>query len=224
MREGIKMRPKSNPSTRPRQNWTSREAYMLAVICLVSGMVLGYVVRGPSTAPAAPAALGGASASANNPFASVLAATPGAMPQLPTGNADVQAAPLLAALTTNPQNVEILIQLGNLYNDNHQDRKAIEYYQRALDLRPDDVNVRTDMGTSYWYSGDPQKAVAEYKKSLSINPTHPQTLFNLGVVLAGGLKDNAGAVAAWSKLLQTNPDYPDRARVLNLIADAKKKP
>lgn len=218
------MRPRNAAATHSASNWTSREAYLLAVICLISGLSLGYVVRGPSTAPSAPAALGGAPTSTAVPLENGPPSDmPGEKIQLSSGNSDMMAAPLLTALKANPKNADILVQLGNLYSDNRENIKAIEYYQRALDQRPSDVNVRTDMGTSYWYAGEPEKAVAEYRHSLTINPTHPQTLFNLGVVMAGGLKDYAGAVRAWEKLLKTNPDYPEKPRVLRMIEDAKNK-
>jgi hypothetical protein len=36
-----------------------------------------------------------------------------------------------------------------------------------------------------------------------------------------GKSDPAGAVAAWERLLSTNPTYPELPRVQQLIADAK---
>ena len=134
------------------------------------------------------------------------------------------AAPLLAVLRVDPKNVESLVQLGNLYYDHHVYPQAIEYYARALELRPNDVNVRTDLGTAYWYSNLPQQAVKEYEKSLAINPSHPNTLFNLGIVRSQGLQDAAGAIVAWEKLLKTNPDYPEKQRVLDLITKARSQP
>ncbi len=47
------------------------------------------------------------------------------------------------------------------------------------------------------------------------------TLFNMGVVKWQGKGDPKGAVAAWEQLLKTNPDYPEKARVLELIERAK---
>jgi len=117
--------------------------------------------------------------------------------------------------------VETLVQLGNLYYDNRVYPEAIEYYNRALDVRPNDINVRTDLGTAYWYSGSPEKAVKEYEKSLAIDPSHPNTLFNMGVVRSEGLKDHAGAIAAWEKLLNSNPQYPEKQKIQDLITKAR---
>jgi cytochrome c-type biogenesis protein CcmH/NrfG len=201
-----------NEKNRPNATWTSREAYLLALVCLTSGLLLGYLFRGSS--PPVPVTAGAATPAAN-------------APAMPTAEAlQPLAAPLLAALKVDPKNADTLVQLGNLYYDHRVYPEAIEYYTRALELTPNNVNVRTDLGTEFWYAGFPEKAVVEYQKSLSIDPVHPNTLFNLGVVRSEGLRDYAGAVAAWEKLLQSNPQYPEKVRVLQLIEKAKsqKKP
>ena len=205
------MSRENNPSG---STWSSREAYLLALVCLTMGLVVGYMFRGSSAAPGAvPVTTAGVTPPTAAP------AAPGAPPTVES--LQPLAAPLLAALKADPKNAETLVQLGNLYYDNRVYSQAIEYYTRALELRPNDPNVRTDLGTAFWYSGFPDKAVAEYQKSLSVNPTHPNTLFNLGVVRSEGLKDYPGAIAAWEKLLNTNPSYPEKQRVLDLIEKAK---
>ena len=196
----------------PTGTWTAREAYLLAVVCLVVGLALGYMLRG-SSAPVVSAA--------NAPAAAPGAPT--ANSAAPAGDADLQAAPLKAALATDPKNFELLVHLGNLYYDKQVFATAINYYQRALELRPNEVNVRTDLGTAYWYSGLPQKAIDEYKKSLQVEPGHAQTLFNMGVVYNEGLKDQAAAVAAWEKLLKLHPDYPGRERIQGMIQELKRR-
>ncbi len=80
------------------------------------------------------------------------------------------------------------------------------------------MNVRTDRGTSYWNTGQADAAIAEFNRSLQINPSHAQTLYNLGIVYLNGKKDPASARKAWETLLATNPDYPDRAKLQQQIA------
>lgn len=201
-----------NQNQSPRGTWTSREAYLLALVCLLIGLLVGYLFRGssssgPATAGVVPPTTG--------------AATPPAMP--PAEALQPLAAPLVAALKADPKNFDTLVQLGNLYYDHQVFPQAIEYYTRALEARPNDVNVRTDLGTAYWYSGLPDRAVSEYGKSLAVNPTHANTLFNLGVVRSEGLKDYGAAIAAWEKLLKTNPEYPQKQRVLELIENARSR-
>jgi cytochrome c-type biogenesis protein CcmH/NrfG len=125
---------------------------------------------------------------------------------------------LKSILASNPRDVNAQIQLGNLYYDSGRFAEAVEAYGRALELDPNNVNVRTDRGTSYWNMGQPDAALAEFRKSLETAPTHAQTLYNMGVVYLNGKKDPAQARAAWEKLLATNPNYPDRARLQEQIA------
>ncbi|MGZ5635018.1 MAG: tetratricopeptide repeat protein [Burkholderiales bacterium] len=196
--------------------WTTREAYLLAMVCLFVGVVIGYLLRG-----SAPATQGAPSGGSTMP-----ASEPATVPaqnqslQSPASlNPTVQ--PMLDALQADPRNFETLANLGNTYYDHQFYDEAIKYYERALEVRPNEVNVRTDMGTTYYYIGQPQRAIQEFQRSLAISPTHAQTLFNMGIVKSEGLHDNAGAVAAWEKLLKTNPDYPQKERVQQLLAQAK---
>ena len=141
---------------------------------------------------------------------------------MPSADAlSAMAAPQLAKLKSNPNDPDALIQLGNLYYDHQAFEQAIQYYGQALEVRPDDVNVRSDMATAYWYLGKPESAVQEYEKALKINPKHANTLFNLGVVKWQGLKDPKGAITVWKRLLELNPDYPDRQKVEVLIKHAE---
>ena len=199
--------------------WSSREAYLLALICLFSGLALGYLFRG-SSSPGTGLATGSvneATVSAADGFHVPDGTRTGASPE----SLPLLAGPLLKALDLDPKNGNALVQLGNLYYDHQAYSDATRYYERALELRPDDVNVRTDLGTAYWYAGFPEKAVQHYQKALAVRDDYPQTLLNLGIVRLDGLKDAAGAIAAWEKLLEKNPQFHERQRVLDLIARAR---
>jgi tetratricopeptide (TPR) repeat protein len=135
--------------------------------------------------------------------------------------ADTQAAPLLEQLKADPTNVGVLAQLANLYYDAKQYPIAIGYYESSLKSAPSNTSVRTDLGTAYWYNGDADTAITQFNKALTYEPNKADTLFNLGVVKWQGKKDAPGAVAAWQKLLDTNPGYANKEKVLQLIAQAQ---
>ena len=135
---------------------------------------------------------------------------------------DAQAKPLLDKLKSDPNNADLLTNIGNAYYDTQQYPIAISYYQQALKLQPQNTGVRTDMATAYWYTGDADTAIAEFNKSLSYEPNKANTLFNLGIVEWQGKMDIDKAVATWQKLLDTNPNYEGKQKVLDLIAQAKK--
>ena len=201
------------------EKWTSVQAYTLAVICLLVGIAGGWFIRGsqsPATAAAetasvpAPAA-GSADLGAQTP-------TPAQMQKM----ADTQAGPLIEKLKADPTNAGLLESIGNIYYDAHQFPTAIDYYQRALKVEPANTDVRTDMATAYWYTGNADAAIAEFQKSLSYEPNKANTLFNLGIVEWQGKMDIDKAVATWQKLLDTNPNYEGKEKVLELMAQAKK--
>jgi len=206
-----------NRNTSAASNWTDAQAYTLIVICLLAGVAGGWLLRG-SQSPAI------AATTQNASLVSGSAST--AANQQPTAEqmkkmADTQAAPLLAQLKSDPSNADLLTKIGNVYYDTQQYPTSIEYYRQALNLQPSNASLRTDFGTAIWYTGDADTAIAEFNKALSYEPNKPDTLFNLGVVKWQGKMDINGAVAAWQKLLDTNPNYENKDRVLELIAQAK---
>jgi len=136
--------------------------------------------------------------------------------------ADKQAAPLVEQLKGDPGNAKLLAQIGNTYYDTQQYPSAIDYYQRTLQVTPKDASVRTDMATAFWYTGNADTAIAEFNRALGDEPNKPNALFNLGVVQWQGKMDVKGALATWQRLLDTNPNYDGRAKVLELMEQVNK--
>jgi cytochrome c-type biogenesis protein CcmH/NrfG len=198
------------------QEWTSVQAYTLAVICLLIGIAGGWFLHGSGTtsasSPAANAALSETSSSSSQ------AITPAQLQKM----AETQASPLLEKLKSDPNNPELLASVGNIYYDTQQYPTAIGFYQRSLKAQPANAGVRTDMATAYWYSGNADAAIAEFNKALAYEPNNANTLFNLGIVKWQGKMDIKGAVAAWQKLLETNPNYQNKDKVQQLIAQAQR--
>ena len=198
--------------------WTSAQAYVLAVICLVVGVGAGYILRGSAAESTKVAATQQTEATQPGmPAAAAAEPTPAQLKQM----ADKQAEPLLAAIQSNPKNVDALVQVGNIYYDTHNFSIAVDYYEKALAIQPNNANVRTDMGTTYFQLGDSDRAIKEFETALKSDPKHAQTMFNLGMVKWQGKMDVNGAVAEWQRLLKDVPDYPERAKVEQLIAQAK---
>ena len=205
-------------------SWSSRQAVALAAFSLLLGICGGWMIRRAvaATPPSGAQLASQPNATSDQPVSSDFSAAPAVpTPEDLKQAADAQAAPLLDQLKDDPTNAALLAQVGNLYYDAKQYPIAIDYYERCLKSQPNDTSVRTDLGTAYWYKGDADTAIAQFNQALSIEPTKADTLFNLGIVKWQGKKDAQGAIAAWQKLLDTNPDYPNRDNVLQLIAQVQ---
>lgn len=126
-------------------------------------------------------------------------------------------------LASDPKNAKAAVELANRLYDAGRYAEAIPYYQQAFAINPTDINVSTDLGTALWYTGRADDALAQYAKSLALNPSHPQTLFNIGIVKRDGKGDLAGAIAAWEQLLKSNPTYADAAKAKQFISEARAK-
>jgi len=201
------------------ENWTSVQAYTLAVVCLLVGVAVGWLFR-RSQSPAEGTPVQTASTAA--PAGMGAGASPQPTPEQMKMMADTAAAPQLEKLKSDPGNPELLASIGNTYYDAKLYPTAIDYYQRALKVRPADVPVRTDMATAEWYIGNADAAIEEFNQALSYDPNNANTLFNLGIVKWQGKMDIDGAVAAWQTLLEKNPNYEGKEKVEQLIAQAKK--
>jgi cytochrome c-type biogenesis protein CcmH/NrfG len=201
------------------EQWTTVQAYVLAVICLLVGIAAGWFIRGSQSPATAVAQTASASAPGmGNANGDAPVPTPAQMQQM----ADTQAAPLLEKLKADPNNPKLLENIGDIYYDAHLFPTSIDYYQRSLKLEPANTGARTDMATAYWYSGNPDAAIEEFQKSLTYEPNKASTLFNMGIVEWQGKMDISKAVATWQKLLDTNPNYEGKDKVEELIAQAQK--
>lgn len=208
------MKTETSDSTTMNPNWQPWQVYAMAAICLLVGVLAGYLVRG-----SAPAHSIAAAAQQN----SISPAPQHQMPSLEDMRrmADQQAAPLLAKLKTDPNNADLLNQIGGIYRVTHQFDTAAFYYEKSLAANPKNVGARTDLASCLFYQGDVDGAIAQLEKSLTYDPRHAGSLLNLGIVRWKGKNDAAGAIDSWNQLLKYHPDFENRQMVEQMIAEAK---
>jgi predicted Zn-dependent protease len=158
--------------------WQNKQVYAMAAICLVIGLAIGYLFRG-SRSPAP--AIAGASQSSPGGMAGHGG---GGMPTLEQmrRRAEKKAAPLLDQLKRDPNNSDLLVQVGNIYRTTHQFKEAGEYYDKALKVNPKNVAVRTEFASALYYNGDVDQAIEQLNQLLRDNPKDANSLFNLGVM------------------------------------------
>jgi len=217
-----------NPRSAARLGWQPIQLAVMCVVCLATGGVAGYLLRGsaptPLQAPAARAVATATPTQATDESASQLQPQPpNKMPTLDDMKrmADVKAAPLLAKLKSDPQNPRLQNEIGLIYESAHQFKEAAGYFERSLHYDPKNIGVGADYASCLYYSGDVDGALAQLDKSLAYDPKHAGTLMNIGIIRWRGKNDVDGAVAAWEKLLQYHPDFPQKELVQSMIRQAK---
>jgi cytochrome c-type biogenesis protein CcmH/NrfG len=200
------------------QGWTSAQVYAMAAICLAIGVALGYVFRGTGSNEAP--------ASATAQYSTRDSMTTAAqMPSLDQMKkmADKQAEPLRAKLQNNPNNSDLLNQIGMIYKATHQFKEAIGYYKKAVMANPKNNLARTDLASCLYYEGDVDGALAQLQQALTYNPKDANSLFNLGMIRWQGKGDAKGAAEAWNQLLKSNPqlDQQKKTEVEQLLTRAQ---
>lgn len=198
--------------------WSSTQVYVMATICLVLGLIVGFLFRGSQTQSSAP------SVNANTP-ASAQNGMPQQMPSLEQMKhmADKQAEPLLAQLKSDPRNVAVLKKVAKIYASTHQFQEAVSYYEKVLEVDSKDVPTRTEMASCLYYNGDVDGALAQLQQALQDKPRDANSLFNLGMIRWQGKNDSQGAISAWQQLLEQNPklESQKKAQVQKLIAEVR---
>jgi len=198
--------------------WRPALVYGMAAACLILGLVVGYLVRGsgsPRVAAATPA-------TSPAPVSSVGQHPTPTLEQMKQ-MADKQAQPLLQQLKTDPNNKDVLTHVAYLYKSAHQFKEAAGYFEEALQLDPKNVAARTEMASCLYYDGDVDAALSQLQQALKYDPKDANSLFNLGVVKWKGKNDPAGAIAAWQRLLATNPKLDRKPTVERMIAEARQQ-
>jgi tetratricopeptide repeat protein len=125
-----------------------------------------------------------------------------------------------AALAKNPKDLDATIGLGNLEFDSGQWDHAIDYYTRALSIDPKNADVRVDRAIAYHASGKNDVAVKELRQVTRERPDHKNAWLNLGVV-SHELGDRAGALRAWQRYLELDPQGEHAASVRQEIESLK---
>ena len=178
------------------------EVLPLVVSMVVASGLMTWIVWTQRPAPvesAAPAPVPVAESSAPS----------GAPPPVPIDEARVEE--LQSAAEQAPDDIQVRVDLANLYFEAQRYEEAIPWFEAALALGLEEVQVSTNLGVAYFYIDDVDQALAQFERSLELDPIHGQTLLSIGIVRAFGKQDLTAAVAAWKKAVELAPDSPEGA-------------
>ncbi len=125
----------------------------------------------------------------------------------------------------NPNKGEAWAQLGNLYYDTNQVKKAITAYSRALAILPANADILTDLGVMYRLDKQPNMALESFDKAIQTNARHEFARLNKGIVLLYDLNRATEALQAWQELLAINPNavIANGRSLQDLMAEVRKE-
>lgn len=182
-----------------------KETILFVVIALIVGVLVGVIVSNMKTkTPATTAAPAATSA--------------------PAVNYQQQISMLEGIVAKEPQNRNAWVQLGHNFFDSDQPMKAIEAYDKVLELDGNDPNVLTDQGVMYRRLGWFDKAINNFEQANRLDPNHQQSLYNLGIVYRYDLQDFPKAIKVWEKFQALNPSGAGADQIRSELEFLKNNP
>jgi tetratricopeptide (TPR) repeat protein len=108
------------------------------------------------------------------------------------------------ALTQDPNYVEAMINLANIYYGRRELNRARQLLERAVQLDPNNHTIYYNLGNCYDEMAELQKALQAYQKSIELHAAYEPVLFNLALVYERlGLVGKAKIL--WRKYLEVDP-------------------
>ena len=96
--------------------------------------------------------------------------------------------------------------LGILYNQLGKPQKAINCFEKAIQINPNSANAYYSLGVIFTQLGESQKAINYYEKAIQINPNFANAYYSLGVIFAQ-LEESQKAISCYEKAIQINPNH-----------------
>jgi Flp pilus assembly protein TadD len=137
------------------------------------------------------------------------AAVPEVSPHTQVGKFDTNLQPALkiepSAEDLSTDDPALIARLADNYFTQKEYQKAIELYERALQIDPEDVESYNDLGLSLFYVGQSGRALEALNKGAAKQPGFQRIQLTLGFVQAQ-TGDKAGAAAAFRKAIELDPE------------------
>ncbi|XP_044472600.1 peroxisome biogenesis protein 5 isoform X5 [Mangifera indica] len=139
-----------------------------------------------------------------------------ATPELPDSlyYADVSRL-FIEASRVSPDDADIHIVLGVLYNLSREYDKAIESFQTALKLRPQDYSLWNKLGATQANSVQSADAILAYQQALDLKPNYVRAWANMGVSYANqGMYEDS--IRYYVRALAMNPKSDNAWKYLSI--------
>ncbi len=130
-------------------------------------------------------------------------------------------AEITRALERDPENPEILMDLGNLYYDREDWDRAVATYEKARRKAPKNPNLLSDLGAAHRNRGEFDLAVAYFQKARESDANHWQSLLNWLLVEAYDRRDAAAAQRLYDEVKQRYPEIPQIDKIQEQISSLR---
>ncbi len=148
----------------------------------------------------------------------------------PTGTAQADAtiqrlADLQACVANNPNNLDCMLDLGNLYYDLGQYPQAQTALQAAVRLDPHNVGALVKLAGAYIRQNNFEQAVTTLEQAISLQPDSPELHLLLGLSLSRLQPPQTGrAVAEWRQVISLDPNSALADQARQYIREAGQQP
>ena len=95
--------------------------------------------------------------------------------------------------------------LGTSNSHLDQQKKAIEFYKKAVEIEPGMHEAWSDMGIAFHCLDQYRKAIESYKKAVEIKPDGHNAWYNMGIAFCG-LGQPRKAIESYKKAVEIKPD------------------
>ena len=140
-------------------------------------------------------------------WTSVVAQTLGFIFQENVKNLDAAISAYQNAYSLNPNDIDIYLNLGNVFFEKGANDNALTVYKKALELSPHSAKLHCNLGYLYWGKGDIEEAVKEYEKAIKYDNTYDIAYNNLGVIYLDDLGRVQKAKELFEQAKRYNPNY-----------------
>jgi tetratricopeptide (TPR) repeat protein len=87
-----------------------------------------------------------------------------------------------STLKYHPQNARLYLNLGNTYYEKGDVAKAIEQYQKSIDINKDYAVAYGNIGSAFLHEGKAKEAEEYLTKAVGLQQNYPIAHYNLGII------------------------------------------
>lgn len=114
--------------------------------------------------------------------------------------------PAMQRIAEDPEDIDALKDLGDLYFDAGDYRTAAQWHARAVEVDPKDVEALLALGAAQFNGGDAASAKANWKQVVDLDPNNAEARYDLGfLALSVEPVDVDTARAQWQKVIDIDP-------------------